>query len=123
MSDDYACFHYAIDDCKHDISKIIYEMNDVGWERCTLTCEREFYTNCTFYTYEEAGGKCQFLNMAMDDYVETCLRIAGPVSPPVKKCLSCISTLKGSELKPIARPDVCKVSKFQKWQEHCIRLQ
>ena len=113
VTDDDGCYYYNIDDCKYDISKIIEETNGISMEECQIMCENS-YANCTFFIYKKTGRECKFLNMAMDDYVRTCLRFAAPVSSPVKKCLSCISMPKGSGLKPIATPDDCKVSKFQK---------
>ena len=107
--EDVDCSGYAIDDCKFGPSNIIDESDGIPEEACQAMCKNQ-HANCTFYIYEKTGRECQFLNMAMDDYVGTCLRYAGPKTSSVTKCLPGMSMFKGSGLR--ARSDDCKVSKF-----------
>ena len=112
MLENADCSGYAMDDCKYGRNDIIEETDGVSEEECQEIC-RKIHTNCTFYIYEKTGQECQFFNMAMDDYVGTCLKYAGPVTLSVTKCLPGISMLKGSGLRRISKPDDCKVFEFE----------
>lgn len=69
--------------------------------KCQLFCNLIYPNQCTFFIYDFRQRECQLWETPLDDYLATCKKVAGPLTPNLDDC------------KPKSQVDECDVSSLE----------
>ena len=88
-----------MDQCTIELESLIETINDVDVEFCQNYCDIVYPGICKFFIYDRKQRICSLLSDPVDNYVETCKKVAGPKNPSFDDCAGSLE-------------DPCNVSNF-----------
>jgi hypothetical protein len=61
-------------------------VKDIEEEACQQYCDIIYQSRCLFFVYDRKQRTCNLLSEPIDDYANTCKKIAGPKAPSIADC-------------------------------------
>ena len=99
---------FTLDKCTVELSGLIEQVKDIDEAFCQKYCSVIYAGRCQFFIYDRKQRICSLLSNPIEDYVETCDKLAGPKTPTIEDCQT--------------GGDPCTVKSFFKKMGHSLPL-
>ena len=77
---------FTLDKCTVELSGLIEQVKDIDEAFCQKYCSVIYAGRCQFFIYDRKQRICSLLSNPIEDYVETCDKVAGPKTPTIEDC-------------------------------------
>ena len=75
-----------MDQCSIGLEGLIETITDVDVEFCQKYCDVIYPDICKFFIYDRRQRICSLLSEPIDNYIDTCRKVAGPKTPSIEEC-------------------------------------
>ncbi len=75
-----------MDKCTVELEGLIETVKDIDQEFCQKYCAVIYTGICKFFIYDRKQRICNLLSEPLENYIQTCRKIAGPKTPSFDEC-------------------------------------
>ena len=75
-----------MDQCSIEPEGLIETITDVDVEFCQKYCDVIYPDICKFFIYDRRQRICSLLSEPIENYIDTCRKVAGPKTPSIEEC-------------------------------------